>query len=135
MNQREAAELMRLTSEQMRRAGMGAVIDDIIEDTPADTPPSHQLLRMLDALDTQIRAQDTVTREQIMGRFTDLVRTPDGEPPDGLWLDLAPQHRDLFRRDRVDMTRGAPLRRTIEELQQIRKELALELDEDRGLDA
>jgi hypothetical protein len=135
MDQREAAELMRLTSEHMTREGMGAIVGDIIADTPEDEPPSRQLLRMLDALDTQLRAKDSDTRLQIVGRLSEFASGPDGQMLEGLWLEPAPAHRDLLGGDRLDMAEGAPLRGVIAQLALLRRELALELDEDVGLDA
>jgi hypothetical protein len=95
MDERACAILMRYTLELMRRADMGDLIDRIVADTgPDDAPPSRQLLRMLDALDDELRHQDAGTTRRIMGQLAETVHTPEGEPPRGLWLDLAPAHQN-----------------------------------------
>jgi hypothetical protein len=92
MEDRDYALLMRYTLELMRRAEMGELIERLVADAPPDdAPPSRQLLRMLDALDDELRHQDAGTSRRIMGQFaggraTDrALARPRARPPDPLW--------------------------------------------------
>jgi hypothetical protein len=128
MDERECALLMRYTLELMRRAEMGDLVERIVAEAPHEAPPSRQLLRMLDALDDELRHQDAGTTRRIMGQLAETVHTPEGEPPRGLWLDLAPAHQTLFGLDGVNLAEGASLEAVIDDLESLRAQIRAELE-------
>jgi len=124
MDQSEYAALMLYLQQQMRRAEMGELVDRIVADAGPDAgPPSRQLLRMLDVMEDEFRRQDAGTSERIMGQFAETVRTVHGEAPGGLWLDLAPAHRNLFATDAVDLMRGPRLGAVLEQIDALRRHM------------
>jgi hypothetical protein len=124
MNERECAELMQYTQLRLREANLDELLDRITADIGGDqTPASLQLLRMLDRLDSEFRRQASGTADRILAELSRTVTTEDGHAPDGLWLDLAPAHRDLFGTDGVDLRDGLPLDSAIEELDSLRREM------------
>jgi hypothetical protein len=135
MNERECTELMQYTQARLRQADMGELFDRITADINGEeTQSSLLLLRMLDRLDSEFRRQAAGTADRILAEISRTVVTEDGHAPDGLWLDLAPAHQDLFGIDGVNLRDGAPLDAVIEELDGLRREMREDLKDTYGTD-
>jgi hypothetical protein len=123
MDESDANELMRHTLGRLRDAGMEELTDRVTAELgQVEAPPSEHLLRMLDALDAEIRPHAAETTERIMIGFQEIVRTRDGEVPRDLRLDLVGAHRDLFDTDSVSLA-GPRLGDVLDDLDRLRTEL------------
>lgn len=134
MDEREYEQLMLYTQDRLRDTDLDDLASLLVDDLGSDSPRGPALLHMLDMLDADLRCRDAQTAEHILRRIGETARTPDGAPPEGLWLDLAPGHRDLYGTDGVDLRREAlPLGNIIEELRALREQLRSELGLDQPL--
>lgn len=128
MDERECEELMRYTQDSLRGTDLDDLASLLVSELGSDSPRGLALLHMLDMLDADLRCRDAQTAQRILRRIGETARTPDGAPPEGLWLDLAPGHRDLFGTDGIDLQREAlPLGNVIGELRALREQLRREL--------
>jgi hypothetical protein len=128
MDEQDCTQLMRYLRVRMHDVEMGELADHLVAELDRDLgPPSRQLMKMLDALDEELRRQDAGTGSRILARLGEVARTPEGYAPEGLWLDLSPAHRDLFEVDGVDMLDGPSLGEIIEELEALQAQVRDEL--------
>jgi hypothetical protein len=133
MQQPDYAELMRYTQARLRGAGMEEVLDRITVDIGTEqAPPSLQVLRMVERLDGELRREAAGTVDQILQELATTTRTAEGGPPDRLWLELTPAHRDLYGIDGVDLHDGLPLAAALREIEELHRELIDDLEERDG---
>lgn len=86
--------------------------------------PSLQLLRYLDALESELRLRADSSVRSITQRFRGTVDTESGRPIDGLSLILSGEDRDLFGTDVVDLSGDADLDALVGEIAELRAELS-----------
>jgi hypothetical protein len=79
---------------------------------------------MLDELMTDMRLQDRSTAEGIVRRLGAVARTQRGDSPDGLWLELAPAHQNLFGVDVVDLAEGPDMSSALSEAVELQRAIA-----------
>jgi hypothetical protein len=128
MDEEECEELMRYTQDRLSDTDLDDLASLLFEELGGDSPRWRGLLHMLETLDADLRCRDAQTARRILKRIGATAHTSDGSPPEGLWLDLAPGHRDLFGTDGVDLRREAfQLGHVIEELRVLRQQLQREL--------
>jgi hypothetical protein len=85
---------------------------------------------MLDSLDSEIGPHALETTQRIIIGFREIARTPYGEPPRDLRLDLVGAHRELF--DTASVSLGGPgLGDLLEDLDRLRQEMRDEYRRDR----
>lgn len=124
MDEEDYARLLQHTQRRMRDLGLADLMDRLVETMPAEsTQPSEQLLQMLEGLETELRLQDGAMARMVVDRIGEVARTAEGGRIDGLWVELAPAHRDLYGVDGVDLTRGHDLTPMVEMLRRLRGEL------------
>lgn len=124
MNEREFAEVLQFIQQQMREYGLASLNDRIVSDLRIDPgDPSLQVLRYLDALESELRLGTDATVRSITERFRTTVETESGRPVEGLSLLVTESDRDLFGQDVVDLGVGLNLEGLIGELVQLQADL------------
>jgi hypothetical protein len=105
MNEEESAQLLRETHVRLQEAGLGDLAERIVTSVGPDPgPTSRQLLLTLEALRTELRLLSGTTAREAVARLGEVVQTPEGGRPEGIWLDLAPAHRETTGVDGMDLT-------------------------------
>jgi hypothetical protein len=128
MNEAEYAQLMQHTQTEMRRVGLGELVERISGTLETGEPPHAQLRRMLEALHRELQHHDLLTTQRIMDELARTVRTESGQPPDGMQLDLSPAHQNLYGVREVDLMQGAELTQVLSQLETLKGQLAEDPD-------
>lgn len=122
MHETDYAELLSHTQAALRDAGMGEVVNQMMA-VAEPVEPSMQLMQLLELAEAEMRLDDATTARAVADRLGSFVRTESGAPVRGLWLDLAPEHQDLFRLPGVDLTEAADVGPILRDLRRLRGEL------------
>lgn len=126
----DCAQLLRHTFGEMREIGLADLADRVIAAMPLDLErPSRQLLFALDELAAEMRLQDGATARTVVERLKPVVRTERNRRPDGLWLDLAPAHEQVYGVERVDLTQQHDMGPLLERLERLRDDVRESLRE------
>lgn len=124
MNEAEYAEILQFIQRRMQEYGLANLNERIVSDLRVRPgSPSIQLLRYLDALESELRVRTASTARAITEWFRQTVGTESGKPVEGVILALSDQDRELFGMDVVDLSGGPDLDALIGEVAELRSEL------------
>lgn len=136
MEEGEYADLMRHIAGAMRKLGLIDLAERIFSDISIDAgPPSTQVDRFLAALESEIGLEASVTTGRIVDRLNDVARTAEGQPIEGIELELSAEDRALYGVDAevVDLNAGSlDLTILLSELKLLRSALREAREDDGG---
>lgn len=131
MNESEFAELLQFVQRRMQAMDLGAMNDRAVSAVRHQTGRPSELLDVyLEALEFEWLLESRETERRIVRRLQEVAETEGGDEIEGIVVELSPSDRELFGRDRINLSEVSDRLPAIEQLRALRAELREQRESD-----